>query len=880
MSDPTADMMKTEKERLEVQKKQNEEMEKRIEIVSALNDVEKKQKKLLKEIAQLEKKKRTEKEEKRLKALKGITAENQKEIDQLEKKNKATEELLGTTGDILTTGEKQRALGYDTTKTADKLRDLAIKYLEVEKHTAKLGKKKVAKMQEQIEAEITRIKINDESARLMQGEEKMRKKMVGQAEELVESAKQNVAMAKSFIRVLATNPYLAILAAIMAVVKALEFLNAKTKEFQKATNTSVVQAKELRNELAGAQLDAAMLGYSASEAAGALSKEFGSLSKINGETVKTMGRFEKGLNISMSTSAKLMKSMEGVGASSDEAQVNSMKFAAELAIANDVAPGDVMESIAGDTESFAKYGQDGGKNMIRAAVAAKKLGLEMSTLAKMSDSLLNFESSISAEMEASMLIGKQLNYNKARELALSGDLEGATKNIMSQIGGAAEFQKMNVMQRQALADSVGVSVEELSKMASGKMELKAPDKTSEEKLTESMDTSKLAMMNLITAENALKFAIIALTVAMIANTAAQLFSGKGSGIMDKLNPFSRKGGKGPLTKSGKPDMRFRANRAPKVPKKAGLISRGMNFGKGLLGKGKGVLAGGIGLASGVASKGLGMAKSGFGMAKGVAGKGFGLAKKFAGKGLGFLKSGKGLLGKVGKNIMKKVGGKALAKGLSKGVGKSLLKKIPGVGLVAGLGFAAQRLMKGDGLGALGELASGAASLLPGIGTAVSVAIDGAMIARDVSKTSKDSVDMANKTSEELKKTEKKVLADKAKVVEKEKAAQVAAEKAVEKAGSDKKKIMMTHSGLPTGQEKMNKQELLAEFDETYTRQKKLKATQAKGFDNDKSGWLSSFEKSLKDNNERSLKQNEILLTSIVEAIENLEKTTENLKQDA
>ena len=85
-------------------------------------------------------------------------------------------------------------------------------------------------------------------------------------------------------------------------------------------------------------------------------------------------------------------------------------------------------------------------------------------------------------------------------------------------------------------------------------------------------------------------------------------------------------------------------------------------------------------------------------------------------------AGGGKLGKLGK-----IGGK--------GLGKSLLKKIPGVGAIAGLGLAAGRLSKGDGLGALGEAASGIASIVPGLGTAVSTAIDGAMIARDMRSSS-------------------------------------------------------------------------------------------------------------------------------------------------
>ena len=38
------------------------------------------------------------------------------------------------------------------------------------------------------------------------------------------------------------------------------------------------------------------------------------------------------------------------------------------------------------------------------------------------------------------------------------------EEILRQVGGEAEFNKMNVIQRKALADSVGVNVEQLSRL--------------------------------------------------------------------------------------------------------------------------------------------------------------------------------------------------------------------------------------------------------------------------------------------------------------------------------------------------------------------------------------------------------------------------------
>ena len=84
-----------------------------------------------------------------------------------------------------------------------------------------------------------------------------------------------------------------------------------------------------------------------------------------------------------------------------------------------------------------------------------------------------------------------------------------------------------------------------------------------------------------------------------------------------------------------------------------------------------------------------------------------------------------------KAVAKKVATKTAAKLATKTAVKVGLKKIPVVGLIAGLGFGVQRLMKGDIAGALMEVGSGVASTIPGAGTAISIGIDSALIAKDL-----------------------------------------------------------------------------------------------------------------------------------------------------
>ncbi|XP_063960361.1 uncharacterized protein LOC135155393 [Lytechinus pictus] len=75
--------------------------------------------------------------------------------------------------------------------------------------------------------------------------------------------------------------------------------------------------------------------------------------------------------------------------------------------------------------------------------------------------------------------------------------------------------------------------------------------------------------------------------------------------------------------------------------------------------------------------------------------------------------------------------KAIAKASAKAAPKSVLKKVPLIGLVAGVGFGVSRAVHGDFAGAGMAVASGAVSLVPGVGTVASLAIDGALLVRDV-----------------------------------------------------------------------------------------------------------------------------------------------------
>jgi len=105
-----------------------------------------------------------------------------------------------------------------------------------------------------------------------------------------------------------------------------------------------------------------------------------------------------------------------------------------------------------------------GSEMAKVTQLARRFGMEMQQIASFSQSLLNFESSIAAELEAEVLTGKELNLERARMAALRGDEVTLAREMAQQVGSINEFEKMNVIQRESLAKAFGMNVEQMSTM--------------------------------------------------------------------------------------------------------------------------------------------------------------------------------------------------------------------------------------------------------------------------------------------------------------------------------------------------------------------------------------------------------------------------------
>jgi hypothetical protein len=95
-------------------------------------------------------------------------------------------------------------------------------------------------------------------------------------------------------------------------------------------------------------------------------------------------------------------------------------------------------------------------------MSAKALGMELQQLDSIGSSLLDFETSISKEMEAQVLTGREMNLTLAREAALNNDYATLTEEIAKNVGDSTQFLELNRIQQEAIAESVGMTANSLA----------------------------------------------------------------------------------------------------------------------------------------------------------------------------------------------------------------------------------------------------------------------------------------------------------------------------------------------------------------------------------------------------------------------------------
>lgn len=260
------------------------------------------------------------------------------------------------------------------------------------------------------------------------------------------------------------------LAALAIGIKKADELEQAAIDMRKALGGSAVDANQMSKELVEAEHIAKKVGGSladVSEAAKTLREELGSIEPITSGTLAVMVSLNKTLGIANQKSAQVVGLFENLGGLTQQAAAGALLMTTQMA----TAAGLSAETIVNDIADAAKNGTDlyltvkgGAKEIAKMAIQARLLGTSIESAVKSSKTLLDFEQNIQDELEASAILGANLNFQKARELAFNGDIVGSQREIMNQLRAIGDIGKLSLFEKEALSKATGMEIEDLTKM--------------------------------------------------------------------------------------------------------------------------------------------------------------------------------------------------------------------------------------------------------------------------------------------------------------------------------------------------------------------------------------------------------------------------------
>ena len=293
-------------------------------------------------------------------------------------------------------------------------------------------------------------------------------KLRGKGKQVLGNAKGLSKTLKTLVK--GANPFALLAAAAVGVFLVVRKIRQAARDLGENLQTSTAQSMKLLVPLKAQERKFKTLGLDSTKiktTLGEISKEFGNLENVTASNAANVEMMAQNLGVAGTEIVKFNKVMTDLTGMTFDQATATAQAAANLAKQENVATGKVLSDISSNAADFARFSKDGAQGLAQAAVEAAKVGSSLSEIVKAADSLLNFEDSITKQFEAQVLTGKQINTERARQLALDGDIAGLTTEIQSIVGSVGDIQSLNVIQRKSVADAIGISVQDLLRISRG-----------------------------------------------------------------------------------------------------------------------------------------------------------------------------------------------------------------------------------------------------------------------------------------------------------------------------------------------------------------------------------------------------------------------------
>ena len=279
----------------------------------------------------------------------------------------------------------------------------------------------------------------------------------------------NVALTKNLLGSVKglLGPAEAFLFVATQVGKGLAMADKNAAELRRSFGATTKEAVQLNNQFNKTAINSGDITANVNSlitANSSINDQLGIQVRYNDDLLVTTNALVKRQGQSVESAAGFAELVLATGEGADALESKQSKVVAEIQNATGVQMNfNKILEVANKTSGLLRVNLGKNPEEIAKAVAqVQALGIGLQEAASISGKLLDFQSSIEAELEAEVLTGKELNLEQARYLALQGKSSEAAAELLNQVGSLAEFQNMNVIQQRALASAAGLTADQLA----------------------------------------------------------------------------------------------------------------------------------------------------------------------------------------------------------------------------------------------------------------------------------------------------------------------------------------------------------------------------------------------------------------------------------
>lgn len=307
----------------------------------------------------------------------------------------------------------------------------------------------------------------------------------------------------------------------LEILMALGQADKELVEIQRNLALSKGEARAFRAELSEAAAASGNINVTTTallKTFNAINKELGFQGKFNSQNLVTATRLLDVVGLTEQSTANLTAAAEIRGNLLEDEYKTILATSYELQRQTGVqfSNKEILEAV-GKVTGQVRANLGANPSAIAAAVTQAKLfGAELDDIVGASKALLDFESSIRNELEAELLLGRNLSLERARLAALTGDQSTLAAELSKNAQDFGTFTKLNVIQQDALASALGLQSDQLADIlfkqevqgktakelrALGKNELadRLEAQTLQDKFTKSVEKLKSVLVDVVSA---------------------------------------------------------------------------------------------------------------------------------------------------------------------------------------------------------------------------------------------------------------------------------------------------------------------------------------------------------------------------------------------